>query len=127
MIARRKSKQRDTISALLLASERPLDSDEVLRQAQARVPTLGKSTVYRVLRELQLRQAIRPLIGPDQKLYYESAESREHHHCFCRRCERAFCVHATIDVRDMVPAGFILEREVLYLFGYCRACGELAP
>lgn len=127
MTVARKSKQRDTIRALLLASERPLDSEEVLRQAQARVPTLGKSTVYRVLRELQLGKTIRPLIGPGQKLYYEGAQSPEHYHFFCRRCERAFCVHATIDVHAMVPAGFILEREVLYLFGYCRACGELAP
>lgn len=123
----RNSKQRDTIRTLLLGSERPLDSGEVLRQAQARVPTLGLSTVYRVLRELQLREVIRPLIGPGQKLYYEAAESPEHHHSFCRHCQRAFCVRATIDVDAMVPAGFVLERQVLYLFGYCRACAEAQP
>ena len=53
--------QRDTIRALLLGSDRPLDTQELLRQAQARAPSLGRFTV-RDLRELQLREAIRPLI-----------------------------------------------------------------
>ncbi len=118
----RKSKQRDTIRALLLGSERPLDKGEVLREAQAQVPTIGASTIHRVLRELEESQVLRIVVGPGQRRYYESASWPQHHHGFCRLCRRAFCVRAKIDVRAMVPADFVLEGEILYLFGCCREC-----
>lgn len=117
----RKSIQRDTIRSLLLNSNRPLDSEELWRLAKARVPTVGRSTVYRVLRRLEEGKVIQTLIGPGQKLYYEVLQG-PHHHSFCRKCEVAFCVHATLDVAAMVPAGFVLEDQVLFLLGCCSVC-----
>jgi len=129
----RKSRQRDSIRALLLASERPLDCDELLAQAQARIPTIGRSTIYRVLRQLTEMAVIEIVIGPGQRLYYEPAGQTRHlyyepagqtrhPHGFCRQCQRAFCVREALEVRHMVPANFILEDELVYLYGQCGMC-----
>ena len=118
----RKTKQRGVIRGLVLRTDRPLDKDEILRQAKLQVPTIGDSTVYRILREMQEDGTALVLTGPGNRLYYESASWPRHHHGFCRTCWRAFCVHVFIDVRAMVPPDFVLEGQELQLYGCCQEC-----
>ena len=60
---------------------------------------------------------------PGDSARYEPARQAHHHHFQCTRCQRVFDVHhCPGDMAQLAPAGFLVERHELTLYGCCQDC-----
>jgi Fur family ferric uptake transcriptional regulator len=119
----RASRQRDAIRQALESAGRPLLPTEILAAAQGEVPALGLATVYRNLKQLAEAGEIQSVALPGEAARFEMAGHHHHHHFSCSMCQRVFDVHACPgDMRKLAPAGFVVERHELTLYGRCRDC-----
>lgn len=119
----RASRQRDAIRQVLEAAGRPLLPNEILALAQAAVPALGLATVYRNLKQLAEAGEIQTVALPGEAPRFEMAGHHHHHHFSCTVCQRVFDVHACPgDMQKLAPAGFLVERHDLTLYGRCGEC-----
>ena len=120
----RRTAQRDAIRATFTANDRPLKPEEVLALAQDVVPGMGAATVYRNLRRLTddgWLQVVE-LPGEPTKLY-ERSDLAHHHHFHCSDCDRVYDVHVCPgDLTHLAPAGFVVRRHELVLYGTCDNC-----
>lgn len=95
----------------------------MLALAQAEVGEIGIATVYRQLNLLLSMGQLSALELPGQPLHYELTDRGIHHHFVCRACGRVYPVEARLEsIQSMNPAGFILERCAVILYGRCRDC-----
>lgn len=123
----RKTSQRDAIVAAFEATERPLSPQEVLEAAQSDVPKLGIATVYRNLKRLVDDDWLVPVELPGEQTRYERAGKHHHHHFHCQHCDRVFEVEGCVEtIRQLTPAGFVLESHDLLLMGQCADCAGKA-
>jgi len=122
----RSTRQRSAIRAVIDAAGRPLSSQEILDGARVDAMGLGIATVYRNVKQLLAEGAIAAVNLPGESPRYETAQSasHHHHHFSCTQCGRVFDVagcHTQLD--KMVPAGFVVQRHELTLYGVCAECG----
>ena len=138
----RSTRQRSAIRAAIDAAQRPLSPQEVLAASQADVAGLGLATVaanavfaaitglatvYRNLKLLVEAGEIQLVTLPGDSARYEPARQAHHHHFQCTRCQRVFDVHSCPgDMSHMAPAGFLVERHDLTLYGCCPDCAPAA-
>ncbi|KQP18045.1 transcriptional repressor [Pseudorhodoferax sp. Leaf267] len=124
----RASRQRDAIRQALEAAGRPLLPGEILAAAQREVPALGMATVYRNLKQLADAGEIQSVELPGEAPRFEVAGHHHHHHFSCSVCQRVFDVHACPgDMQKLAPAGFMVERHELTLYGRCGDCSAAPP
>jgi Fur family ferric uptake transcriptional regulator len=123
----RSTRQRSAIRAAIDAAQRPLSPQEVLAASQAAVAGLGLATVYRNLKLLVEAGEIQQVTLPGDSARYEPARQAHHHHFQCTRCQRVFDVHhCPGDMAQLAPAGFLVERHELTLYGCCQDCAPPA-
>lgn len=126
----RQTRQRDALLTALNHSGQSLTPPELCVLAQAEVPSLNLSTVYRQLKSLQERGEVQRVDLPGQPTRYEAVcshaheESGHHHHHFhCRRCDRVYPIHACPgDMERLAPPGFRVDGHDLTLHGLCAEC-----
>jgi Fur family ferric uptake transcriptional regulator len=123
----RKTRQREIIKQALAAAARPLAPQQVLEQAQLRLPSLGLATVYRALKALVDEGWLIAVELPGAVQHYELAGQAHHHHFHCRACDGVFEVEGCPPKIDsLAPSGFKLETHELVLYGLCADCAEAA-
>lgn len=125
MQERRTTKQQAAIKATFQSANGPLSIDELLQAAQARVPSLGQRTVYRVVRRLEEDGELVRVFLPDQPIRYElaSVAAHHHHHFHCVECDRAFDLEGcTAAFEKLLPEGFVMQHHDLTLAGLCADC-----
>lgn len=121
--AERDTRQRRAIRRVFLDVGRPLGPEDVVREGQRHVPSLGIATVYRNLKSLVDEGWLTPVELPGESTRYELADRPHHHHFVCTHCEQAFDVHACPPkIEDMAPDGFQVESHEVVLYGACPAC-----
>jgi len=119
----RKTQQRDAIRQVLVAADRPLSPQEVLRAAQRRSRGLGIATVYRALKSLSDEGFLVVVDLPGEASRFELAGKKHHHHFHCRDCGRAFDLEGCVPtVQKLAPKGFRVEDHEVVLYGLCAAC-----
>ena len=119
----RRTRQRDTIKAVLERANRPLDIREVLARARRRVPRLGIATVYRTINRLLSEGAIVPVEIPGRPVSYELANLGHHHHFYCTACKKVYEMEGCqLGKRPAAPSGFKVESHEITLYGKCAAC-----
>jgi Fur family ferric uptake transcriptional regulator len=104
-----------------------LNPTEILAQAQALHPGIGRATVYRTLELLTQLGVVRPiLLGEDGPTYIRAAGG--HHHLVCSRCglvvefDQCMADEMAQDLRDRF--GFRIDSHLLEFYGLCAACQE---
>ena len=125
MPERRRTRQHDSIHAVLAKAGRPMSVHEVFEAALADVPTIGLSTVYRTIRRLAENGGIAAVAVPGQPDRYELADvaATHHHHFHCTACDRVFDIRGCVGGLDrMLPPGFQLHGHELTLSGVCNGC-----
>lgn len=125
MSASRRTKQQESIRAVLAEAGRPMAVQEVFEAASAEVPTIGLSTVYRTIRRLAEQGDIAAVAVPGQPDRYELADvaATHHHHFHCTVCDRVFDIRGCVGGLDrMLPEGFTLAGHELTLTGVCSGC-----
>lgn len=122
----RKTEQRAAIRRVFARVNRPLSVQEILDHAQEQVPGLGIATVYRNLKALVEEGWLATVDMPGQPSRYERAELEHHHHFQCEACDRVFdipgCAHLAQDHKT--PAGFVVSRHEVMLYGLCADCQQ---
>ncbi|MCA9286707.1 MAG: transcriptional repressor [Phycisphaerales bacterium] len=123
---RRRSRQRDAVLEVLERSSGPLSPAEIHARALRRAPTIGLSTVYRIVRGLAEEGAVSAVTLPGQPARYEPAAVADthHHHFHCERCGRVFDIAGCpAGLERLLPPAFTLERHDIVLYGSCAECG----
>lgn len=121
--ATRSTRQRAAIRRVIARSEHPLMPAEILAEAQRIVPALGIATVYRNLKLMVDDGELCVVSLPGETPRFELAESDEHVHLLCRRCNRVFDIYGCPgDFSSILPEGFRVDDYELTLYGVCPAC-----
>ena len=121
----RNTEQRIALRRVLLEADRPLSAQEVLQAAQKIVIGLGIATVYRNLRMLVDEKWLATVGLPGKPDRYEVAGKAHHHHFHCKVCNRVFEVaECASDLRQMTPAGFVLDGHDVVLYGKRSECAS---
>lgn len=119
----RRTRQRESILAVLQSEGRPLSPHEILEHAQKSVPGLGIATVYRALKEYLELGAITVVELPGSHQRYEVSGKHHHHHFWCRTCDRLYEVEGcTGQLNLKPPRGFKAERHEVIFHGLCAQC-----
>jgi Fur family ferric uptake transcriptional regulator len=123
----RNTKQRDAIRLVFEETPRPLGPTEVLEAGRSHVAGLGIATVYRTIGSLVESGWLVPVALPGEAPRYERAGFAHHHHFRCRTCACVFEIEGCPgDLRELTPAGFVLESHEVVLYGLCSRCAPSA-
>ncbi len=119
----RNTNQRQAIARVMQEADRPLSPHEVLDRAQEAVPRLGIATVYRTIKSLLEQGWLARVELPGEPPRYEMAGKEHHHHFHCRVCDGVYEVEGCPgNFKNLVPAGFQMERHDVVLYGTCDVC-----
>ena len=103
---------------------------EVTRIARREVPTISRSTVYRLLNALVVEGNILRVELAGQPTRFEAAShsagiNSHHHHFHCNSCERVYPIEGCPgSMKALVPRGFRVEGHDLVLHGRCPSCAR---
>jgi Fur family ferric uptake transcriptional regulator len=123
----RMTRDRRTILQVLGEESIPLTAEGVLERANATMPGMALSTVYRTLDELLGRGRVeRTLLTNDGRAFFELTGHAHRHYMVCLACHRMFPVREC-PVDDSVDGvaeelGFEITGHSLVLYGHCRQC-----
>lgn len=119
----RQTQQRRVIQEVLASSERPLTPQEIVERSEQIGARLGIATVYRNVKRLHEDGFLAPVELPNEPVRYELADQAHHHHFRCGSCGKVFDVPGcSSGLSRNLPAGFVMERHEVLLFGTCADC-----
>jgi Fur family ferric uptake transcriptional regulator len=130
----KKTRQRDVILDVFLATDGHTTIDELLVRVQAVQSGVGYATVYRAMKLFVQAQVASERHFGEGPALYEPAEQDEHHdHLICTKCGRIFEFEdAVIEERQVdvaVSFGVTLSSHRMTLWGECndeKVCVEYA-
>lgn len=112
------------IAACFSAEDRPLTPVEVHALAVKDYPSLGIATVYRTVNAFVAAGILTPIVVGGATRY-ELADKIHHHHFYCLKCDRAFCLEdCPVSKMKLAPQGFTVESHQLVVSGACPACAQ---
>jgi Fur family peroxide stress response transcriptional regulator len=116
--------RRIVLEALSKRDDHPT-ADQLLEDIREAVPTLSRSTVYRVLDTLvRLGLAVKTP-HPGAAVRFDPTTER-HHHLVCLRCEKMVDLHApqldALGLPDARRHGFQIRDYSIHFRGLCATC-----
>ena len=125
----RMTRQRGLILDIFLKKEGHLSPEELYGLVKAKDRTVGRATVYRMLRLMKEADLARQVDLGDGLTRYEHKYGHAHHdHLICLGCGKAIeVVDAEIEALQEKLArkhGYALTGHQMDLFGLCPACRE---
>ncbi|WP_337059509.1 Fur family transcriptional regulator [Kineococcus sp. G2] len=129
--ARRSTRQRSAVSALLDEADAFLSAQELHARLRERGESVGLATVYRALQALAEDGDVDVLRTDDGgEAVYRRCSTGHHHHLVCRSCGRTVEVEGpTVESwarRVGAAHGFTQVEHVVEVFGVCAECGVRA-
>jgi Fur family ferric uptake transcriptional regulator len=119
----RNTQQRQAILKAFENAKRPLAVQEILELAQNDCPGLGIATIYRNLKALVAENKLVSIDMPGTVVLYEMPGLHHHHHFSCSGCQKVFDIEKCgVNIKNLLPKGFTLERHEILLFGFCNSC-----
>jgi Fur family transcriptional regulator, ferric uptake regulator len=124
MLGQRRTRQRETIEAVIRDAGGPLTVQEILERAQEEIQGLGIATVYRTINLLQEAEQIHLVVLPSGESRYEPVGRGHHHHFQCRLCNVVFDLHECPVAlpKKTLAGGFVVEDHEVTLYGRCPDC-----
>ena len=123
----RMTRQRAVILEIFLKKEGHLSPEELYDLVRAKEPTVGRATVYRMLRLMNEADLARKVDLGDGLSRYEHQYGHAHHdHLICLRCGKAIEV-VDLEIESLQEKlaskhGFKLTAHEMDLFGLCPSC-----
>jgi Fe2+ or Zn2+ uptake regulation protein len=123
---RRLTRQRAAIWDAVSGADGHVSAEQIVERAQASMPSLSPSTVYRTLDVLVGQGLVlRTDLGGD-RAYYEPAREHRHHHVVCERCGEVRHLHdealGELPARIESDTGYRLGNAEITFFGLCPEC-----
>jgi Fur family transcriptional regulator, peroxide stress response regulator len=90
------------------------------------IPSLSKTTIYNTLRLFVSAGIVKPVTIEDHEIRYD-ADTVPHIHFKCIKCGKIEDIYLNKDWNDlasMVPEGYVVNEEHLYLRGLCSDCRD---
>jgi Fur family transcriptional regulator, ferric uptake regulator len=123
---RRLTPQRESVLAVVAASDGHLTAEEILARVRRRYPYLVKSAVYRSLDLFTELGLVTQTDLGHGRVEYELHRHPHHHHLICRRCKQVQRIeHDTFQLlarRLENDFGFRADLEHFAIFGTCKKC-----
>ena len=111
-----------------IASQQNHFTAEALR---ARLPGLGRATIYRSLKLLVEAGVVCRVLLEDGKLHYQLSHRGHHHHLLCVECgaSQDLLGCSIEDLLQQVSAGhrFQMSGHWLEVYGRCQSCSPAGP
>ncbi|MCI2240132.1 transcriptional repressor [Paenibacillus sp. TRM 82003] len=129
--ARRSTRQRSAVSALLDEADAFLSAQELHARLRERGESIGLATVYRALQALAEDGDV-DVLRTDEggEAVYRRCSTGHHHHLVCRSCGRTVEVEGpTVESwarRVGAAHGFTQVEHVVEVFGVCAECSARA-
>lgn len=125
---RKLTRPRRAVLEVIAEAQQHLTPAEVYREAKARYPRLGLTTVYRTLDLLVEMGCVRRIHRDDGCRSYACHGACHSHHLVCSGCGRAV-EFADCNLGELVKAlqlrtGFVIENHILEMIGLCPNCQE---
>jgi len=123
----RMTRDRRIILEVLGEAGIPVTAEDIRERANAVLPGLALSTVYRTLGELLGRGHVeRTLLSNDGRAFFELTGRAHRHYMVCLTCHRMLPIRScpVDDSADSAAEelGFEVTDHSLVLYGYCRHC-----
>lgn len=117
--------QRRVILDALAGRDDHPSADQILAQVRGRLPTVSRTTVYRVLDTLVALGVAARTDSPGGAARFDPRTTR-HHHLVCTRCDAIVDVHDPaldgLTLRAARRAGFDIENYSVHFRGVCPTC-----
>jgi Fur family peroxide stress response transcriptional regulator len=117
--------QRRVILEELLGRRDHPTADQIFEVVRERLPSLSRTTVYRVLEALVEVGAARRVLHPDAVARFDPVTDR-HHHLVCERCGALVDIGdeavARIGLPDTGGMGFQITNYSINFTGTCATC-----
>lgn len=118
----RMTAQRRVIAETLDGPDRHVGADDLLDQARARLPEIGRATVYKAMTAFVATGEVREFMTDDGPTLYDPNANVAHHHLVCRTCGSIRDIVLDEDLRRLAPDGFVADAADLVLHGHCANC-----
>jgi Fur family ferric uptake transcriptional regulator len=124
--ARRETRQRAAVAAVLDDADGFLSAQQLHARLRAQESRVGLATVYRTLQQLCADGEIDMLRTADGESLYRRCSSEHHHHLICRSCRRSVEISNT-SIEQWAEHiaeknGFAEVEHVVELYGTCSSC-----
>lgn len=123
----KKSKQRDKLLEVLQATNIHPTANWLYDSLKPELPKLSMGTVYRNLNVLLDQNLIQRIEAGSSFDRYD-ANTENHYHFFCRKCESVDDLHVNIkmdlDKNISLPTGYLVEDHRLDYYGLCPDCSS---
>jgi len=114
--------QRRAIAEALDGTDRHVGADDLLDQARATIPEIGRATVYKALAAFVATGEVKEFGSPGEPTRYDPNAHVPHHHLVCQGCGSITDIVIADDLLALAPDGFVAESAELVLQGRCAAC-----
>lgn len=118
----RPSEQRIAVLQYLLENRTHPTADEIYVALTKDMPTLSKTTVYNVVKQLTDSGTVIALNIDDKNVRYDACTSN-HAHFKCTSCNRLFDVESP-EMNERLPEEFKPESTHVYYYGTCAECSR---
>ncbi len=98
--------------------------DKVYRELKKKIPTLSRTTVYKVMQLFAEKHLIGRVSIEEGEVRYDGSP-HFHAHFKCRGCGKLYDIEVASRLAkalEAVPEGFEMEERELLYFGTCQAC-----
>ena len=117
--------QRRTILEMILDREDHPTADRVYDQVRRRLPTISRTTVYRILDNLVELGLITKICHPGSAARFDP-KTRQHHHLVCMHCESIIDLEEKrlndVSWPDVRGQGFEIRDYHIHFRGVCASC-----
>jgi Fur family peroxide stress response transcriptional regulator len=117
------------LAALKTLRDHPT-AERIFREVRRQVPSISFNTVYKTL-EVFCQKGLAVKVNPLHETARYDRTTEEHAHLICRVCHQIMDLDwEPLPLSSLTPEklqGFQPERQVLNLWGLCRACRENQP
>ena len=125
----RRTRAREKILKVLVASRRPLSQEEIGRRMGNEAP--DRVTIYRTLEAFRRAGLVHRAYTRRRRWVYETAERctprQCHPHFTCHGCGQTTCMaDVVVPLARGLPEGFVADRQRVHLEGWCPDCSAKA-
>ncbi len=118
--------QRESVLAVIAASDGHLTAEEIILRVRRRYPYLNKSAVYRSLELLTALGLVTQTDLGGGHVEYELHHHPHHHHLVCHHCKQVqqidHAVFSALSKKLEHEFGFKADLDHFAIFGTCKKC-----